>query len=82
MILASYKEFEERVGIIENAHGSKSERVEAAILRMIGSFSKADLKDKCPDVSEPTINRVLAKLKEEGSISPTGKGRSARWIVH
>lgn len=78
-ILAAYKEFEGRVGLVEKRKGNKSYRVEQAIMSVLGTFTKEDIRNACPDVSYSTINRVFEKLKEEGTIESLGKGRNAKW---
>ncbi|SDL99823.1 Fic family protein [Halarsenatibacter silvermanii] len=78
-LLAAYKEFEDRVGLIRSKRGNKSYRVEQAIKSTLGTFEKEDIRNACPDVSESTINRVFRKLKEEGVIELLGKGRNAKW---
>mgnify|MGYP003291601294 CR=1 FL=1 len=44
------------------------------------TFTKEDIRNKYPNVSESTLNRALVALKEEGIIEIIGKGRSARWM--
>ncbi|MBM7624266.1 Fic family protein [Sporohalobacter salinus] len=78
-LLAAYKEFEDKVGLVRNKKGNKSYRVEQAIKSTLGKFEKEDIRNACPDVSESTINRVFKKLKEEGVIELLGKGRNAKW---
>ena len=78
-LLAAYREFEDRVGLVKNKKGNKSFRVEKAIKSTVGKFEKEDIRNACPDVSESTINRVFKKLKEEGIIELLGKGRNAKW---
>lgn len=78
-LIAAYKELEERVGIIETKKGSKAARVRGFIEHKIGFFTKADIRQACPDVSEATINRVLNELKADNSIAVDGLGRSAKW---
>ncbi len=78
-ILAAYKEFESRVGLIDSRKGNKSYRVEQAIMSVLGTFTKEDIRNACPDVSYSTINRVFAQLKEDGVIESLGKGRNAKW---
>lgn len=79
VMLSAYKEFELRVGMISNKKGNKSERIKAAVEQTKGEFTKEDIRKFCPDIGESTINRVLAKLKEENKISPVSRGRSAKW---
>jgi len=79
ILLAAYKEFEDRVGLVRNKRGNKSYRVEQAIKSTLGTFEKEDIRNACPDVSESTINRVFKKLKEKEVIELLGKGRNAKW---
>jgi len=78
-LLAAYKEFENRFGTVKNKKGNKSYRVEQAVKNVLGTFTKEDIRQACPDVSDSTINRVFRKLKNEGFIEVLGKGRSAKW---
>lgn len=78
-LLAAYKEFEERVGLINKRKGNKSYRIEQAIKSVLGTFTKEDIRNACPDVSESTINRVFSTLKKEKIIEVLGKGRNAKW---
>jgi Fic family protein len=78
-LLAAYKEFENRVGTVKNKKGNKSYRVEQAVKNILGTFTKEDIRQACPDVSDSTINRVFRKLKKEEVIEVLGKGRSAKW---
>ncbi|GLC86904.1 Fic family protein [Lysinibacillus piscis] len=77
--IAAYKDLEHRVGIIETQKGSKQQRIHAFIEKKLGYFTKADIRNACPDVSEATINRVLNELKEQHIIAPEGLGRNAKW---
>lgn len=77
--VAAYKDLESRVGIIETQKGGKSQRIHTFIEKKLGYFTKADIRNACPDVSEATINRVLNDLKEQQVIAPEGLGRNAKW---
>lgn len=78
-IVAAYKQLEDRVGIVEGGKGNKAARIEDFIDKKIGYFSKEEIRNACPDVSESSINRVLNKLKDEKKIISMGKGRNAMW---
>ena len=58
---------------------SKEELVEQIIYSFKGKFTKEDIRQHNPYVSDSTINRTLKRLKEEGVIESLGKGRSAKW---
>ena len=65
--------------LLTSAHGAKSEMVIAAIEKLPATFRYADLAQACPNVSRPTIKRVLAKLREDGSVRCVKSGRDAVW---
>jgi len=79
VLIAAYKEFEERVGTIRTARGSKTELVRAAVGRRIGTFAISDLERDCPGVSRDMIRVVLNKMREEGVVELRSKGRGAKW---
>ena len=53
---------------------------ENIILKGPEIFTKADLREKCPYISDSTINRTLDRMKDQGLIDNLGTGRSAKWI--
>ncbi|MEB1807165.1 MAG: cell filamentation protein Fic, partial [Bacillaceae bacterium] len=55
-------------------------RIRRFVEGRIVPFTKSDIRQACPDISEATINRVLRELRDEGIIAPSGLGRSAKWI--
>ena len=77
--IVAYKDLESRVGVIESQKGGKSQRVQQFIEKKLGYFTKADIRNACPDVSEATINRVLNEMKAQKLIVPEGLGRNAKW---
>ncbi|MDD4243756.1 MAG: hypothetical protein PHG08_05530 [Bacilli bacterium] len=58
----------------------KVDHVEQTIEKLPDIFTKADIKNYHPNISDSTINRVLKKLKCDNRIRPLGTGRSARWV--
>jgi len=79
IILAAYREFEDRVNLAENQRGTKSSLIRDAIRRFRGDFTIRDIEQTCPNISRPTIYRVLEALKSEGVIDCIVSGRNARW---
>ncbi len=59
---------------------NKSNNVENTITKLEDTFSKDDIRNIHPYISDSTINRTLKRLRDEGKIRPLGKGRSAKWI--
>ncbi|PZV12557.1 MAG: cell filamentation protein Fic [Leptolyngbya sp.] len=79
IVLSAYRELEQRVGMITTARGAKREMVMDAVRRSPHQFQIAELERACPGVSRPTINRVLADLRESGQIRCIKPGRDAIW---
>jgi Fic family protein len=79
VLLRAYKEFEERVGNLNQPGISKSQRVREAVERKVRPFRIVDIERECPDVSRETIRLVLRAMKKEGLIEPRGRGRGVRW---
>ena len=78
-LIAAYREFEERVGTITTAKGSKREMVQQAVKRLPDRFRIAELQRVCPGVSYPTLKRALEDLKRQKKVRCLGKGRDAHW---
>ena len=74
----AYGELEKRFEKVE-ASGGKSELVRQTIARQTGPFSLADIRSQCPSVSTQSIKKVLQKLRKEGKVRLSGRGRGAKW---
>lgn len=59
---------------------NKSNNVENTITKLDDVFSKDDIRNVHPYISDSTINRTLKRLRDDEIIRPLGKGRSAKWI--
>lgn len=59
---------------------NKSDNIENTIYKLPQIFTKDDIRERHPYVSESTINRTLQKLRDQDIIRPNGVGRSASWI--
>ena len=51
----------------------------AEILKRNLPFSISEIEEACPGVSRDMVRVVLRAMKAEGLITPTGKGRAAKW---
>ena len=78
-VLAAYREFEERAGMLTSRRGAKTELILAAIERMPGEFSARDLQRVVPDIGLDLVRRILAREREAGRVTCLGMGASARW---
>jgi len=79
MLLGAYREFEKRTGELTTAHGAKTEMVLSAIDKLPAQFRYADLARACPNISRPTIKRVLGQLRLGGKVECVKSGRDAVW---
>jgi len=80
IILAAYREFEDRVEGLTIDTKSKAQRVEDLFDQRLGSISKRDILDHCPDISETTVERTLSSLLKKGAIKKVGAGRTTAYM--
>lgn len=79
ILIAAYKEFESRTGVLVG-RGSKRTLITTFIdSLLVDEFTVAEVRRAAPGVSQSYINKLLAELKKQGRIRPLGTGRSARW---
>ena len=78
-LLAAYREFEQRVGVIKKGKGSKTDQVISAVNRSTKPFSIRELERDCPGVGRDMIRLVLRELRDQGKIKVKGFGVGARW---
>ena len=79
VLMAAYKEFEDRVGMVRASRGAKTAWVRDAIANLPDTFSVGELARACPGVSRPMIRVVLERLRKEGKLEAMGTGRGAMW---
>jgi Fic family protein len=79
ILKSAYRELEASLARIAEPRGAKTEIVLAAIGRTPGGFRIADVRRECPGVSVDLIRRVLKRLRAEGKIECTARGRDAAW---
>lgn len=78
-ILTAYENLNEDTNLTKNKKETKTRRIEKVINSTLGYFTKDDVRNQCPDIPEPTINRVFNNLRKSGKIDVVAKGRSAKW---
>ena len=80
IILSAYKDFNERAELLETKLSSL-DFVRKAIRNKIGFFSKDDLRQLCPSLSDSSLEIALKKLVNSGEIIREGKGKSTIYRV-
>ena len=79
VIVAAYRDFSSRVKLITTEGRSKPDRVREIIKNTLGTITKTEILEKCPDISQITVQRALAELVESGDIIKIGGGRYTRY---
>ena len=82
VIVAAYREFSARMQTLTTSGLSKPDRVREVIRETLGKVTKREIMEKCPDISEITIKRVLVELTASGTIIKIGSGRGTSYIYN
>lgn len=75
VVVAAYREFSSRVMLLATSNLSKPERIREIIKGTLGRITKSQIMDKCPDISQITVQRALNDLLKNGEILKIGGGR-------
>lgn len=79
IILAAYKDFEDRFKIVEEKLPA-IDIVRKAVNNKIGWFTKQDIRELCPSLSVSSIEGALRKLIELGEIRREGNGKNNKYV--
>lgn len=79
VIISAYRDFEIRVDVLRKGL-SKPERVAKMIKDTLGKITKRELLEKCPDISDVTIQRALNDLVKKENIIKLSGGRYTTYI--
>ena len=74
-ILAAYKDFEARMELVDPKL-SALETVRMASKNKIGRFTKQDIRELCPTLSDSSIEGAFRKLIAAGELQKEGKGKN------
>lgn len=80
VIVAAYREFSSRVKLIAASNMSKPERVRKIVKETLGKITKTEIMEKCPDISQITVQRALGELVASGEILKIGGGRYTAYM--
>ncbi len=80
VIVFSYKEFSSRVKLLTTSGLTKGDRIGEIIKQKVGTITKSEIMEKCPDISQITIQRALVELQEQEKIIKIGGGRYTKYI--
>ena len=80
VIVAAYRDFSSRVQVLVTSGMSKPDRTREIIKDTLGKITKAEIMEKCPDISQVTVQRTLIELQKKGEIIKLGGGRYTAYI--
>lgn len=79
VVVAAYRDFSMRIETMMVSGMTKPERIESLIQNTYGEITKTEIMEKCPDISQVTVQRTLADLVEKGNIIKIGGGRYTKY---
>lgn len=80
VIVAAYRDFSSRVQLLATSGMAKPERVREIIRGSIGKMTRAQIMEKCPDISRVTVERALTDMVKKGEILKIGGGRYTAYV--
>lgn len=80
VILSAYRDFSSRVRVLTTSGMSKPDRIREIIKNTLGKITKTEIMQKCPDISQVTVQRTLNDLIKNGDIIKIGGGRYTSYI--
>jgi Fic family protein len=75
IIVAAYRDFSARVELLTTKGLSKPDRIRQVIRDTTGKITKAQIMEKCPDISHITVQRALTDMISNNEIIKIGGGR-------
>ena len=78
-IIAAYKDFEERIEIIDIKEPA-IEQVRAAVYKKIGKFTKGEIMEMCPKLGRASVENSLTALVNEDVLERRGRGRGTYYV--
>ena len=80
VIAAAYRDFSSRVQLSATSGMPKPERIREIVRGSIGKMTRAQIMEKCPDISRVTVERALTDMVKKGEILKIGGGRYTAYI--
>lgn len=79
-VVAAYRDFSSRVQLLTTKDLSKPDRIRELIKGTLGKITKTEIMEKCPDISQATVQRTLIELHKSGEIIKLSGGRYTAYI--
>lgn len=78
IVTACYRELDSRFSVVALPAGNE-ESIRAFFDRLVGTATKREIMDANPNMSQRTLERILAKLQGEGVVEKVGAARSTAY---
>jgi len=78
-ILSAYRDFGDRLSLVEDKL-PVIEMVRRATLQKIGRFTKQDVRELCPSVSDSSIEGAFRQMVADGELKREGAGKSTCYL--
>ena len=78
IVTACYRELESRFSVVALPAGNE-ESIRAFFDRLVGTATKREIMDANPNMSQRTLERILAKLQDKGVVEKVGAARSTAY---
>ncbi|MCC2254700.1 Fic family protein [Ruminococcus sp. CLA-AA-H200] len=75
VIVEAYRDFSTKVQFLAASGMSKPERVREIVRSSMGKMTRAQIMEKCPDISRVTVERALTDMVKKGEVLKIGGGR-------
>ncbi len=80
VILSAYRDFSARVKVLATSGISKPDRIREIIKDTLGKITKTEIMQRCPDISQVTVQRTLNDLVKNGEIVKISGGRYTSYV--
>lgn len=80
ILAGACNEFEQRIAHFRLGKKSKPERVFQILQNTPGKITKREIMQSCPDISQVTVERTLARLVKDGSIKKIAAGPASGYM--
>ena len=80
ILLSVYRELEQRIDFVGKKEKLKPSRVAEVIEHSLGTITKTKIMERCPDISQVTVQRALNDLLKSGKIIKIGGGRYTEYV--
>lgn len=75
-----YRDFSARVKVLATSGISKPDRIREIIKDTLGKITKTEIMQRCPDISQVTVQRTLNDLVKNGEIVKISGGRYTSYV--